>query len=273
MDFLDFVYQSARVQFPKGLPGSPDAVRISDGVQLQQVMAIVTMDGEIPILLHIGDQIFDYHSHLKMAGGVGSPEKNLYLLIDALTPPIGNLRIRHADVIVISLNTKSYNLVMEVRFIERIGGNIFKISFPKEIVIRTEKRKSIRVNIDPSWDIVMEVAVGRKEAFKPKLENISYGGFYFKAPSQHPRLVSGQDNLIRFSWPSMKLDAKINSTIIEMCSRNGDPFFRACFAFEVYDRLMQQVEVLVASAQSLHLQKRKALFGYWELNLDKKGPF
>ncbi|MBF0147202.1 MAG: hypothetical protein HQL84_04640 [Magnetococcales bacterium] len=271
MDFLDFVYQTARVRYPKGYLNSPDAVRVDDPVLLQQLMAVLTMDGEMPILLHIGEQIFDYHSYLKMAGGMGHTDKSLYLLIDALTPPIGNVRIRHADIIVISLNTQTYNVVMEVNFIERLGGNVLKITFPREVIVRTEKRKSVRVNIDSAWNIVLEVAVGRKEAFKPRLENVSYGGFYFKAQNHHPKLASGDQHTVHFIWPSMKIETRVNTTLIETCSKNGDPFFRARFTFEIYDKSMQQIESLVASAQSMHLQRRKALFGYWELNLEKKG--
>ncbi|MBF8274037.1 MAG: hypothetical protein HW380_3142 [Magnetococcales bacterium] len=271
MDFLDFLYQAARSRYPKGYLGSPDAVRIDDTVQLQQLMAILTMDGEMPILLHIGDQIFDYHSYLKMAGTRGSSEKNLYLLIDALTPPIGNIRIRHADMITISLNTTSHNVVMDVGFIERIGGNVLKITFPQEVIVRTEKRKSVRVNIDPAWDVSLEMAVGRKDAFRPKLENVSFGGFYFRAPAQHPKLAADQHRTARFAWPTMKLDVQVKIEIIEMCKKNGETFFRYRFSFDSYDKAMQKMESLVAHAQSLHLQRRQALFNQWELNLEKKG--
>ncbi|MBF0110326.1 MAG: hypothetical protein HQL76_14240 [Magnetococcales bacterium] len=269
MDFLDFVYQNARVRFPRGIPDSPDAVRIDDPVLLQQLLTILTLDGEVPILLHMGDQIFDYHSFLKMAAGDGGTEKNLYLLIQALIPPIGNLRIRRADLVVLSLNTRAYNVVMEVHFIEQLGNHALKISFPREVIIRTEKRKSVRVNVDAAWNLHLEMAVGRKEVLRPRLENVSYGGFYFKAPEQHPRLDSGGQCLARFLWPSMKIDTRINTTIIETCGKNGDPFFRARFTFEIYDKTMQQMESLVASAQSMHLKKRNALFGHWEIVLDR----
>ncbi|MBF0435280.1 MAG: PilZ domain-containing protein [Magnetococcales bacterium] len=272
MDFLDVIYQAARSQYPKGVAHAPDAVRIDDRMQLQQLMAILTMDGEIPILLHIGAQIFDYHSTLKMAGGIGSSEKNLYLLIKALVPPIGNVRIRHADVITISMNSKHFNFLMDVTFVEQVSKNILKISFPSEIMIRTEKRKSVRVNVDPAWNVSLEAAVGRKEVFKPELENISYGGFYFKAAGKRPNLSPGQKISFRMRWPDIKLDTKVETVLIEMCSKYGDPFFRSHFTFETYDKTMQQIESFVAAAQSVHLQYRKALFGHWELNLEKNNP-
>lgn len=270
MDFLDFVYQGAKAQQPAGHAKSPDVVRVNDAMMLQQLMVILTMDGEIPILLQIGHQIFDYHSHLKMATGKGESEKSMYLLIDALTPSIGNMRIRHADVITIGLNTKAYNVVMNVNFIEQIDSDVLKITFPKEVLIRTEKRKSVRVNIDPTWNVVLDVAIGRKETFKPSLENISFGGFYFKAPKQHPRLFSGQECTAHFIWSTIKLDTKITIKIIEACKARGTPFFRAHYAFEIYDRSMQKMESLVAYAQSLHLQRRNDFGQQWELRLNKK---
>ncbi|MBF0421738.1 MAG: hypothetical protein HQL73_01975 [Magnetococcales bacterium] len=269
MDLFDFIYQAARSRYPKGVADSPDAVCIDDSTQLQQLIAILTMDGEIPIVLHIGTNIFDYHSSLKMVGSIGSSEKNLYLLIKALIPPIGNIRIRHADLITISMNSKHFNFVMEVKYLEQPGKNILKMSFPKEVIIRTEKRKSVRVNIDPAWNVTLEAAVGRKKAFTPTVENISYGGFYFKASGNRPNLSPGQKIIFRFSWPDLKLDTRVSAILIGMCSKYGDPYFRAHFAFEIYDKTMQQIESLVASAQSVHLQRRRTLFGHWELNLGR----
>jgi hypothetical protein len=82
MDYIDFLYQSAPKTGEDSIGDKlDDAVIIEEKKPLVQLLSFMTMEGDFPINVRIGTQIFDYHSFLKLdIGGVNIDETNLYLI-------------------------------------------------------------------------------------------------------------------------------------------------------------------------------------------------
>lgn len=262
MEYIDFLYQSAP-KAPVGKSGKllPDAVIIDKRKNLTQLLTLMTMEGDFPINVKIGNQIFDYHSFLKvdMIGGLEG-ETNLYLIIDALDPAIGNLRIRKSDSVILKMNTHRYNLSFDVNYVEMVERNVLKLSFPEKIIIRTEKRAAIRVTIDRDWGLKTTVTREAGITFPVKIINISSGGIYFQPEATLPTIIGGGHITCHFNWKSQHINCNTNATVIEHNELNGELFYRARFNFEQYDSAMRDLEALVATAQLRHIQHRRELF-------------
>ncbi|MBF0381147.1 MAG: PilZ domain-containing protein [Magnetococcales bacterium] len=262
MDFLDFLYESE----PKASKNSfgenvDDAVVVSEKKTLMQLLSFMTMEGDFPINVRIGSQIFDYHSFLKLDMVPGQHmEANLYLIIDALDPAIGNLRIRKSSSVVIRMSTKRYNLEFVVNYIDLYRSNIFKLSFPETILIRTEKRSSVRVSIDKKWSLTANLTRDAGITFPVKLMNISSGGIYFKPPSKLPTLLDGGNVVCHFKWKSQNIVCNTSAAIIQNAIVDEVLYYRCRFQFEQYDISMRDLEALVATAQLRQIRRRKELY-------------
>jgi c-di-GMP-binding flagellar brake protein YcgR len=240
---------------------SSKTVIVEEKKNLMQLLTLMTMEGDFPINVRIGSQIFDYHSFLKLDminGSMG--EANLYLIIDALDPAIGNLRIRKSESVTIRLNTHRYNLEFSVDYLETVGQNILKLSFPETTIIRTEKRAAIRVSIDKKWGIETSVTREAGITFPVKLINISSGGLFFQPLGELPTLINGGHVSCHFKWKAQKIACSAQATIIERNSIEDTVYYRARFIFEQYNVAMRDLEALVATIQLHQLQRRKELY-------------
>ncbi len=188
MDYIDFLYQSAPKTSETHIGEQvKDAVIVEEKTSLNQLLTLMTMEGDFPINVRIGTQIFDYHSFLKLDIVTSMPgESNLYLIIDALDPAIGNLRIRKSDSVILRMSTKRHNLEFKVNFMDMVGRNVLKLSFPENIIIRIEKRSAIRVSVDTKWGLAGTVTRKAGITFPVKLLNISSGGLFFQPQGKLP---------------------------------------------------------------------------------------
>ncbi|MBF0455207.1 MAG: hypothetical protein HQL72_10385 [Magnetococcales bacterium] len=262
MEYLDFLYQSAPKAKSIGLSKAPnDAVILDNKKNLMQLLTLMTMEGDFPIHVKIGNQIFDYHSFLKVdiIGGIQS-EANLFLMIDALDPAIGNLRIRKCDSVVLKMNTSRYNLAFHVDFLEMVERNILKLSFPDQMTVRTEKRAAIRVSIDKKWGLKTQVTRDAGITFPVNLLNISSGGVYFQPKGSLPSIINGGHVVCHFKWKSQKINCNTQATIIEHQVIDEVLYYRARFQFEQYDSAMRELEALVATAQLRLIKRRREMF-------------
>ncbi|MBF0444253.1 MAG: PilZ domain-containing protein [Magnetococcales bacterium] len=262
MDYIEFLYQSSP-KIRENLVGErlDDAVVCSEEKNLTQLLTIMTMEGDFPINVKIGSQIFDYHSFLKLdvvSGEVGAT--SLYLIIDALDPAIGNLRIRKSDSVMLRMSTKRHNLEFKVYYLELVKRNVLKLSFPENIIIRTEKRASIRVSVDKDWGFIGTITRKAGITFPVKLINISSGGLFFQPQGKLPSIMDGGEIVCHFRWKSQNIRCNTKATIIERTSIEEVVYYRCRFNFEQYDSAMRDLEALVATAQLRQIQRRRELF-------------
>jgi hypothetical protein len=261
MDYIDFLFQSAPKAGKDSGGESGDTVVIDKKKNLMQLLTLMTMEGDFPINVKIGDQIFDYHSFLKVDMTTDSEgEASLYLIIDALDPAIGNLRIRKSDSVILRMNTKRYNLEFQAKYLDTIGRNILRLSFPKNITIRTEKRASIRVSIDKSWGLITTVTRKAGITFPVNLLNISSGGLFFQPKGELPSIIDGGEVTTHFRWKTQNIICDTQTVIIERVSIEETVHYRGRFSFEQYDSAMRDLEALVATAQLRQIQRRRELF-------------
>ncbi len=257
---MDFLFQSA----PKSEEGN-DAVIIKDKKNLAQLLTLMTLEGDFPINVRIGTQIFDYHSYLKL--GMANDQvgtTNLFLIIDALDPAIGNLRIKKSSTVLIRMSTKRYNLEFQVQFIEVVGRNVLKLTFPEYSIIRTEKRAAVRISIDQKWGLTTSVTRKAGLTFPVKLVNISSGGLYFQPQGEIPQIGSGSEIICHFKWKPQKIKCDTKAIVIERVSIEETVHYRARFIFEQYDSAMRDLESMVATAQLRQIQRRRELFTDFE---------
>ncbi|MBF0357911.1 MAG: PilZ domain-containing protein [Magnetococcales bacterium] len=262
MDYIDFLYQSA-TKVCKNSFGEliKDAVLVDEKKNLTQLLTLMTMEGDFPINVRIGKQIFDYHSFLKldMVGGLQGVS-NLYLIIDALDPAIGNLRIRKATSVILRMCTTRHNLEFKVDFLEMVGRNILKLSFPENIIIRTEKRSAVRVSIDKKCSLSCTVTRKAGITFPVKIINISSGGLFFQPTGKLPSIIDGGKIVCNFKWKSQNIRCNTKAVIIERVSIDEVVYYRCRFVFEQYDSAMRDLEAMVATAQLRQIQRRREMF-------------
>jgi hypothetical protein len=262
MDYIDFLYQGSTKVCTNSLGEQiKDAVVVDEKKNLAQLLTLMTMEGDFPINVRIGKQIFDYHSFLKldMVGGMLG-EANLYLIIDALDPAIGNLRIRKSSSVILRMSTKRHNLEFKVDFLEMMGRNILKLSFPENIIIRTEKRSAIRVSVDKKWSLSCTITRKAGITFPVKMINISSGGLFFQPSGKLPSIIDGGNVVCNFKWKSQNISCNTQAVIIERVSIDEVVYYRCRFTFEQYDSAMRELEALVATAQLRQIQRRRELF-------------
>jgi hypothetical protein len=262
MDYIDFLYQSAqKADINTTDNRSTDAVIVSNKKSLSQLLTLMTLEGDFPINVRIGTQIFDYHSFLKLDMGCDDVgETSLFLVIDALDPAIGNLRIKKSESVLLRMSTKRHNLEFQVKFLEVMGRNILRLSFPENIIIRTEKRAAIRISVDKKWGLAMDITRKAGITFPVKPINISSSGLFFQPLGKLPTVSDGSPIICHTKWKSQNIKCDTQATIIERASVDETVYYRCRFVFEQYDVAMRDLEALVATAQLRQIQRRREMF-------------
>ena len=182
------------------------------------------------------------------------------MIIDALDPAIGNLRIRKSSSVILRMSTKRYNLEFEVSYVDLFKNNVLRLSFPEKIIIRTEKRAAVRVSVDKKWSLTTTVTRDAGITFPVNLINISSGGIFFQPLGKLPSILDGGHIISHIKWKSQKIICNTSAAIIENTTIDNAMYYRCRFQFEQYDLAMRELEALVATAQLRHIRRRKEMF-------------
>ena len=266
MDILDLIYahnlQQKREQAHTAVVS--DHVFVSDHKQIIQILTLLTHENQNPIIVKTEQHSFDYYSFLKLHNAYSPENASLFLILDALDPPIGNIRIKVSSYVILRVFTDQYCFEMSVNMIGTINGK-FKLSLPKKIGIQKERRAALRIKIDPKWHLETQ---GRRLAgidIPIEIDNISLGGICFTCAQYIPKIMEGLHLEIHLVWPEKEVDLTLEVVVIDIIQLPGIVKYRyhTRYRFENYDRTVRSLEEMVTDMQRYMLEHHQSNYVNW----------
>ncbi len=188
----------------------------------------------------------------------------MFLILDALDPPIGNIRIKISSYVILRVFTDNYCFEMNVNMIGIMKGK-FKLCLPKKIGIQKERRASFRINNDPKWHLQTQ---GRRLAgidVPIEIDNISLGGICFFCAQYIPKIMEGLHLEINIIWPEKDVNLTLEVVVIDIIKLTGVEKYRyhTRYRFENYDKTVRSLEQMVTDMQRDVLDKHKSRHVTW----------
>ena len=270
MDILDLIYDHhvTKKREQQGRFSSQDSnndtVVVADQEQIIQIITLLTAESKNPVIVNTEKEIFDYHSYLKLNNKNSPDSANIVLIVDALDPPIGNVRIRVSSSIIIRIFSKRFCFELPVQLLA-VMSDQFKMSLPQQIGIQKEKRSSVRVKVDPRWDIIVEATRMAGVTFPLKIDNIGLGGLCFFCSGQTPGILKGLQVQFNLLWPSKGIELNFSVHVVESSILKEDEKCRyhARYRFENYNEIVRSLEKMVTDMQREMLVRREKRFVSW----------
>jgi hypothetical protein len=269
-DFLDIMYAKN-----KSMKGSPeDEMALIDGLQsIYQILTLIINSKPPPIQIKIDKNVIDYYSHLKCLESDDKEDQEsvnlaLVLIIDALIPPVGNIRILQSNTIGVLLFTKKYQIGFVVEFQKVIDEKILKykliqLSFPDFLIMDKQKRIGFRAVVKTEWKI--GCVITRQTGIESKVElfNLSIGGLCFKVGSDEPNIMESSKLKCNISWPDKNIKISIKAKIVGSFTIDEQMYFRCRFSVKSVSKSLKKLEELVGMVQIEEAKQRSNLFKRW----------
>lgn len=270
MDILDLIYdyhmQKKREKLKPGIQADcfSESVVVTEQKQIVQILTLLTSETKNPIIVKTEREMFDYHSYLKLHAEDSFDDASIFLIIDALDPPIGNVRIKVSSLIILRIFSDKFCFEMKVNMLGVKGGK-FKLSMPREIGIQKERRASIRVKIDPKWQIETQGTRMAGMTLPMTMDNISLGGICFYCPEHIPSVIEGLQVDFNILWPSNELELDLTVHIVDWFKLKelGTCRYHTRYRFENYDKTVRSLEGMVTDMQREILSNRKSRYLRW----------
>ena len=187
----------------------------------------------------------------------------MYICIEALDPPTGNIHIRSSNNVSLLIFDARYVIGMNVQFQEVVDGRFIKLQFPKQLLLGKQRRSSYRVPVNADFGIKSQLTRASKIQVDIDLVDISVGGASFQFHGQVARIMDGCKIALQFKWDRENINILLWATVLETFTREGDSFFRCRFNLEATDCSLRSIEEFVGAIQRIHLQKRLDNFISW----------
>ena len=246
---------------------SPDQEETLDSIAQVSQMIINVFQEKLPARVFLGNSSFPYYSHFeceliedgdgKIVNSIAHMERGEYLLMAALDPPIGNLKIRSATEINVEFFTRFYLLNCKVTLQRITGTRKLCFSFPTKLTQKPQKRSSFRAPIDRSLDINVSVTRPSGITFKVKLADISVGGTAFYPTGATPRIAEHSRVELDIDYPDGNV--AVDAVILGTFAKDGEQFFRSQFLVANH-KTAGDIGALVAYIQRENTQKRIKTF-------------
>lgn len=270
MDILDLIYdhhvQKIRAKAHEGFKSTcaPEGVVVTEQKQIIQIMTLLAGENKSPITVKTETQMFEYHSYLKLHKKDSFDDSSLFLIADALDPPIGNVRVRISSSVVIRVFSEKYCFEMSVNMLGTMKGK-FKLSLPAGITIQKERRSSVRVRVNPKWEVELQGTRMAGVQLPVIVDNLSLGGLCFYCSKHIPHVLQGLQVDLKILWPSheLELDASVYVVDISTFKDTDTSRYHTRFRFENYDKTVRTLETMVADMQREMLESRKKLYVDW----------
>ncbi|MGN7613592.1 PilZ domain-containing protein [Magnetococcales bacterium HHB-1] len=184
--------------------------------------------------------------------------------IKALDPPVGNVRIRNIqEPAQLSFYTDREIIQFKSDFIDIIDRETIIITYPETFISKPQQRDAVRVVIDTSLDMSVEIIYGPKKSIRAQLKDISSGGLVLFLPEKAPLLDQGNTIKLTIHAPQ-RPKIEVKGTIIRHFQETIPPdplqnFYCVRFSIEDYGTA-QEIDALVAKVQRIALQRRRDLF-------------
>ncbi|ABK44374.1 type IV pilus assembly PilZ [Magnetococcus marinus MC-1] len=185
-------------------------------------------------------------------------EQARYVLVDALDPPLGNIKIRSAVFVEVSMFTELHLVRTKLRFQKIIEGKTIQMSFPRYLQQEPQKRAMVRAKLESQWKFSLEITRESGVKFAAKAYDISTGGVAIYYKEKIPKITEGSRVETIIYWPEGP-PIRVDSVIIGQFSKQGYTGYRIRFLVGSFD-LNQALGKVVSLAQRMSLTKRTRLF-------------
>ncbi|MBF0444420.1 MAG: PilZ domain-containing protein [Magnetococcales bacterium] len=217
-----------------------------------------------PLQLRIDNQVFVYYSKFDSEPGLAEDiQAGKHLLIAPLDPPVGNIKVLKSKELHLELFTKSHLVSTKVKFLSRPDQDTIELSFPEEIAHGSQKRESVRVQIDPDWQLIVKAIRPSGLSFLGRPVDISMGGVCFFSLGAVPSISENTKLQVAVQWPNRNKKFLAKAILIKNFRKEGDVYFRTKFLLETY-KDARAVEEMVTALQILEIKKREEKFGIKE---------
>ena len=248
-----------------------ESVPVAEGTveTLEEIskLLIMILEEKFPVRVFLGNSSFPYYSHFewelleddsgKIVDSKAHLEQGAFLLLAALDPPIGNLKIRTASEINIEFFTKRHLLNCSVSLKKITGSKKLSLSFPQKLAQKPQRRSSFRAPIARSMDIIVSVTRPSGIAFGVKLSDLSVGGTSFYPTGATPRIADHSRVELDIRYPEGQIN--VDAIILGSFSKDGEQFFRSQFLVADH-KTASDLGELVNYLQRESVQKRVQTF-------------
>ncbi len=198
---------------------------------------VTVLEEKYPVRVSLSNATSPYYSHFEwelMEDEMGQVvqsknylEKGQYLLLAALDPPIGNLKIRSATEIRMEFASKYHLLECETTLDLITPARKICLAFPKNLHQKPQQRSAVRVPVERNLPVVASVVRPSGIVFEAKFRDISTGGVSFFATGATPRIADQSRVEMTITSPAGKME--VDAVIVGSYSKDGEQVFRAQF--------------------------------------------
>ncbi|MEG3640893.1 PilZ domain-containing protein [Magnetococcus sp. PR-3] len=253
------------IQTGKG-KGKDLAVADEDGChkieEEEMIIKIVTraIEEHLPVQLQLeeGDAFTFFTYFEKENEETSYLEQARYVLIDALDPPLGNIKIRSAVFVDISMFTELHLVRTKLRFQKIIEGKTIQLSFPRYLQQEPQKRAMVRAKLESQWKFNLEIIRESGVKFNAKAYDISTGGVAIYYKDKIAKITEGSRVETVIYWPEGP-PIRVDSIVIGQFSKEGYTGYRVRFLVGSFD-INEALGKVVSLAQRMSLTKRTRLF-------------
>lgn len=246
--------------------GSGKEVWVDTVPEMAQLF-ITVLKERLPVRIFLGDATLPYYSQFewelaedsegKVVDSKTHLEEGLYLLLAALDPPIGNLKIRSATKISVEFFTRHHLLDCKVHLKKITGTRKLCMSFPEKIRKKPQKRSSYRAPVDRRMNLLASVTRPSGVVFKALFTDLGNGGAAFVPTGATPRIADHSRVEMEITYPEghVSVDAIIRGSF----AKEGDQVFRAQFLVANH-KIAGELDALASYVQRGNIQKRVETF-------------
>ena len=248
-------------------PAGSDREKELGSVAEIAALLIAVLEEKLPVRVFLGNSSFPYYSHFeweliedsqgKIIDSKVYLEQGRYLLLAALDPPIGNLKIRTATKISVEFFTKFHLLDCLVRLEQITGTRKLRVSFPEKLRQKQQKRSSFRSPVDKEMKLLASITRPSGVVFKAMFCDLGVGGGAFYPVGATPRIAEHSRVSMHITYPEgeVVVDAIIRGTF----AKEGEQVFRAQFLIANH-KTAGDVGELASYVQRENMQKRVNTF-------------
>lgn len=230
-------------------------------------LLITILEEKLPVQVFLGDSTLPYYSFFEWElvenreGKVLDSKENLengdYLLLAALDPPIGNIKVRTATEIRVEFFTRFHLYECFVTLRQITGTKKLCFEFPKQLKQKPQNRSSFRAPIERNQAITASIIRPSGISLNAKLADISVGGAAFYPTGATPRISDHSRIGMEITFPEGSVS--VDAVVLGSFAKEGEHFFRAQFLI-ANQRTASDIGEFVAYIQRESTQKRIQTF-------------
>lgn len=263
LSFLNFFRKTSSESAPVGYTEVREALLTT----LSEMVPVLVrgLEGQFPVQVLLNNATVPFASQLEWewAGEANKKrrvkthiEKGEYLLLAALVPPVGNLKIRSAREVTLEFTTQSHLINCTTTLDQITPTRQIRLAFPSGVIQRRERRGSFRALVDLHMPVTATVVRASGIAFDAKFRNVSASGFGFFATGAIPKVADNSKVEMSITHPDGKVE--VGGVILGSYPSSGEQVFRAQFLPDG-DKEASSVSALVAYVQREHMLRRQQM--------------